>query len=333
MKIGKRLVYACCAVLMILETTELSIRLFFPGIAAKAATMQFANPHRDQPESFVRDPLLFWRLKPDNAAWEVNADGYRGPRRAKDKPAGTIRVCCLGDSCTFGLGAQPLTYAETYPAILEKLLAARLRRPVEVLNFGCPGYTSWQGLRQLETVVPAYRPDIVTAYFGTNDGYEAIGYPDAEQRPLDQTPGGLIAGLQAILWHSAGYTLLTRGVTWAKRATAETGLPRVSFEAFRVNAAAMRSLARERGFRLYFIPTYYIEKNGVLTREEISVVEPLIDPREAFFGRGYSPSALFSPPPDRVHPTSLGHQLIAETLADRLANDFNNASLQDKAAD
>jgi len=208
-----------------------------------------------------------------------------------------------------------------------------LGRPVEALNFGCPGYTSWQGLRQLETVVLSYRPDIVTAYFGTNDGYEAIGYPDAEQRPLDRIPGGRIAGLQVILWHSASYTLLTRGVTWAKRATAAAGLPRVSFEAFRVNAAAMRSVARERGFRLYFIPTYYIENNGVLTREEISAVEPLVDPREAFFGRGYPPDALFSPPPDRVHPTRLGHLLIAEAVADRLVSDLNNASSQDKVVD
>jgi len=111
MRTKKRLLFALLVVALFLAASELAVRLSFPGLTAKVPTMQFTNPHLDQPESFERDPALFWRLRPDNAAWEVNGDGYRGPLRPRAKPPGTLRVCCLGDSCTFGLGTPPVAYA------------------------------------------------------------------------------------------------------------------------------------------------------------------------------------------------------------------------------
>ena len=310
----KLIVFALAALILALAGGEAAVRLVFPDLSDQAATMQFANPHRDQPGSFDRDPVLFWKLKAPNPAWQVNQDGYRGPRRPVEKAPGTLRVVCLGDSCTFGLGTPPLDYAQTYPAVLEGLLAAALGRPVEVLNFGCPGYTSWQGRQLLRVKAMSYRPDFVTAYFGINDGFEAIGRGDAQQQPAPEISGRLVP-VQQFVQHSSLYLLLTRGVTFARRQAAFTeGRPRVSFDEFRENARAMRDMGAGRGFQMLFIPAHFIDDAGGLSVEEISRVDPSIPLTAAFADSGLMPGELFYPEPDRVHPTAAGHRIIAEVL-------------------
>ena len=65
----------------------------------------------------------------------INRAGLRGPEIGPKAP-GTLRVLALGDSFTFGVGAQAM---ETYPARLQELLRSRGVR-AEVLNAGAPGY-------------------------------------------------------------------------------------------------------------------------------------------------------------------------------------------------
>ena len=94
-------------------------------------------------EIYDADPLLFWRLKPnqdcytkvDHKPVHVNAHGTRGPEFQTAKPAGTLRVLSLGDSKTFGWG---LTEAETYSDLLEKKIQQHLGggKKVEVINAG-----------------------------------------------------------------------------------------------------------------------------------------------------------------------------------------------------
>jgi len=63
---------------------------------------------------------------------DVNADGYRGERVNIVKPPETIRILCLGDSTSFGLG---VSVEHSYPYLLqEKLRRKYSYQKIEVIN-------------------------------------------------------------------------------------------------------------------------------------------------------------------------------------------------------
>ena len=201
-------------------------------------------------EVFQPDPILFWRLipgelyLPDRIA--VNRRGYRGPEFETRKPAGAIRVLALGDSCTF-LGHP------AYPELLEaKLRAALPGKSVEVLNLAVPGYSSWQGRRQIETEGLRLQPDLVLVYFGWNDTWTFQGVPDKLQRPA----GGSVAAIRGLLNHLRLYQFENWAVTKTRLALfASPGFSRasgsevcrVSLADYRDNLRAMIQMVRSRG--------------------------------------------------------------------------------------
>ncbi|MFN7979921.1 MAG: hypothetical protein U0P30_17450 [Vicinamibacterales bacterium] len=58
------------------------------------------------------------------------------------------------------------------------MLGGAAAHPVEVLNAGVTGYSSFQGAARVARDVPVYRPDVVLV-FGSNDAANAIGGDDA----------------------------------------------------------------------------------------------------------------------------------------------------------
>ena len=120
-----------------------------------------------------------------------------------------VRVACIGDSITFGLG---LTNAnDSYPAQLQALLGSEF----DVRNFGRSGCTvtrdSVSGtprgyIKQVEhTNALAFRPDVVICNLGIND---VSGFADAHRQNLVRDYREIIAAYRAlptaprfILWH------------------------------------------------------------------------------------------------------------------------------------
>jgi hypothetical protein len=95
---------------------------------------------------FIRDPDLFWRIRPHFGptsynnitatlyAETTNSRGFRGTAEFGRKREGTYRVIALGDSWTYGVVVND---HETYPAQLERLLNEKGSGPRgEVLNLG-----------------------------------------------------------------------------------------------------------------------------------------------------------------------------------------------------
>ncbi|MAE69595.1 MAG: hypothetical protein CME06_03895 [Gemmatimonadetes bacterium] len=98
----------------------------------------------------------------------IGPHGYRGEPPIEPRPG--VRVACIGNSCTFGLLVDQ---GETWPERLGEILSLRSDRPVEVLNFAVPGFTSEQGLSVLRSDVLPADPDLVVLSFGFNDTWPA----------------------------------------------------------------------------------------------------------------------------------------------------------------
>ena len=64
-------------------------------------------------------------------------------------------MAVIGDSCVYGLG---LRAADTIPVRLERYLGEVLGRPVVVLNFGVPGYSTVQIDRMVEVLARRTAP-------------------------------------------------------------------------------------------------------------------------------------------------------------------------------
>lgn len=115
----------------------------------------------------VRDPELLFAFNP-NITWDgfpINEHGFRTRDFEPTKPANTIRVMALGDSCT-AQGRPP------YSDRLHELLQENAPNPDanwEAFNTGVYGYSLMQGYRQFLRYGPKFDPDIVTIYFGWND--------------------------------------------------------------------------------------------------------------------------------------------------------------------
>ncbi|HEX5053642.1 MAG TPA: SGNH/GDSL hydrolase family protein, partial [Planctomycetota bacterium] len=119
----------------------------------------------------------------------TNADGFRGPRRSREKPANGYRIVGLGDSVLFGWGVP---YEASGLAVLEaRLQAACPTRLVEAVDTAVPGYNTAMEEQVLVDKGLAFAPDLVIVDFVGND--------------LD---------LPNYLWQQPDYLALDRSFLW-----------------------------------------------------------------------------------------------------------------------
>ena len=117
------------------------------------------------PEFFHDDPHVFWRLKRDLDVPPVylgdrsDSLGLRNLRTPGPK-GDSERIVCVGDSCTYGLGV-PIEAA--WPTLIGE------ETDWDVVNAGVPGYTTFQAVRQWETLLADLEADRIVIEFGNND--------------------------------------------------------------------------------------------------------------------------------------------------------------------
>src|SRR5262250_3032485 len=103
----------------------------------------------------ARDAPLRWRFSPGNfLVDDLNREGRNSlglrNRELEPKKPGTRRILFLGDSLIF---SGETSSGELYTAVLEHRLNSRSggrNVPVEVINAGVPGYTTYQELEFLK---------------------------------------------------------------------------------------------------------------------------------------------------------------------------------------
>lgn len=126
----------------------------------------------EQVYNIIDEHQYVWYLKPNTfyrhrgIIYETNSLGLRDVEFPVAKPAGALRIVCLGDSVTFGAG---IPFEETFEQQLERKLKTQ-QLAVKVINAGVGSQRAWQGLARLDKDVVRFRPDMVAICFGLNDG-------------------------------------------------------------------------------------------------------------------------------------------------------------------
>lgn len=98
----------------------------------------------------------------------TNSFGMKGEEVSLEKPPDVYRIALLGDSFAFGWG---VTEEQSFARIFEKNLneSKQLGKKVEVLNFGVPGYSTFQETASYMRDHYKFNIDTIVVYFVEND--------------------------------------------------------------------------------------------------------------------------------------------------------------------
>ena len=177
---ARRLIFSLIPLITLVGGGEAALRL--SGWPKKQAGAEFTHNE----VYWVSDPSLRLQAFPHKetgASFRVSTDanGLRAPLHAEQKPEGVFRVMTLGCSTTFGWGVDD---EQSYPARLEAILKEQ-GHPVEVINGGQPGYTSFQGLWLWDRSLRRYQPDLVIFGYIVQDSRK-VAYTDYSQAVIQQ---------------------------------------------------------------------------------------------------------------------------------------------------
>lgn len=332
---------------------ELGARLWFEVPVYPVG--QF-TPRVTEPQA---DPQLRFRLKPlaedvvsyppvgsragFDVTYRVNALGLRDVERPIEKPAGTLRIAVLGDSIAFGFGVER---EQAFPALLERRLAERFPgRPIEVLNFGVPGYDTAQEAALLEQVAAPFAPELVLITYFVNDvepEFDGTTEPAAVRwaRRLGLSGvdrGAENRGLERMTWflrrHSraaelalgqAFLALRRHGIESVLRANYARGS--AGWEKVRRSLSRARDWCQSRGIELHLACFPYLPGLGrryAWAEEEGRVLELGrelgLQAHDAGASYPAAPGPSIYVHPADVHPNAQAHAWFADWLARELA--------------
>jgi len=285
--------------------------------------------------TLASDDDLLWSPPIEvNPGWNITLRGREYPY-APARSANILRIITLGDSTTWGQGIKK--FEDTYPGILNTALNQSDKgRQFEVLNFGIPGYSSFQGLLLLKKYVLKLSPAIITLRFYANDTSDnlKIGTILTDRECWMKLKSGDMKPSWFVLLQNKvpRYKVIADIKKVVLSAGAKLNLikarKRVPVEEYIQNLKEIVKIARENNIKVFFIyetlatgyslndminSNPYFQALRLVGREENI---RLIDPITPFVERKHE--ALFF---DEIHPTAMGHKMIAEQILKALTEE------------
>ncbi|MFO1067042.1 MAG: SGNH/GDSL hydrolase family protein [Geminicoccaceae bacterium] len=210
-------------------------------VAAQAATADIA----------CMAPRAVWSPLPD--ALRIGPDAGR-----------PWTIVALGSSSTAGIGASDPRF--TYPAQLERLLAARLPgRRIVVVNKGIGGETVADNLARLGGDVLALQPDLVIWQVGTNDALRGLPPADVRAGIVDGVARMRAAGARVVLMDPQPLdpappelAAMAAEVHEAARDSGAGLLPRGALMRYWIDSGAVPAAALIGGDHLHMTDTGYL---------------------------------------------------------------------------
>ena len=292
---------------------EILIRNIFPYPVVKEYLRFGCNNYKAIPEK-RRSEDYFW--KP--------TEEFRKKKYSTEKKEDVFRIICIGDSITQGDAQEKglLPAHETYVYKLEEILALQIKsKRVEVINAGMGGYSSLQGLRYLKNKLWKYGPDLVISWFGVNDYFHSLFYPDKEQKlPAHNKPDqGSILNKSKLIKFFKNLELIKESL--------KNPVVRVSPEDFYNNSEEMLKLAQKKGFEIIFIaPFQYGENNSIEYfagyPEELDALAEKYGCRVLHLKPYFRREDLNSLYADFCHFNSKGNGVVAKILFELLKEDI-----------
>jgi hypothetical protein len=297
---------------------------------------EFERGERSATDLFIPSSLRVWDLRPGfvghRTDWgtrnwvtiSINSQGRRDKEVPLKKPSGTFRIAILGDSVAFGARVET---KDDFASQLEWTLNARSESlRYQVLNFGVPGYGTWQELSVLKEKTLAYDPDLVILAFVMNDLFDnnqagKLGYLNMMR----------VQGIAKFLReHSAFYRWMRERVLSveaqvALRDPCAGGDPQFCWETTRQLLDQMVDTTRQRGVKFVLVvfpirsqtlgpdPNIEARYQQVLTGYARDKGIPKVDLLKAFTEN--KDDELFV---DDYHPTEIGHSIATIEMIEQL---------------
>lgn len=315
----RRLLRAAIAVVAVALALELGLTAFMHATGRASGVALHEDYGWRARASIAREGPMWGRDEPAR----TNRAGWRDREWSRAKPDGATRVAFVGDSFTFGVGADD---GERFTDWI------RSHEPdVDVLNFGMNGYGTDQQLRVVEREVLGYRPDVVVcvSYLANDLADNAHSVQHRWPKPHYRLDGDQLVhhppeiGLGVRL-RSATY--LGEAVALAaRRLGLGHGRVRVPCEdpvaLYLAIVASMRDAAEDAGARvvvaLVHEPLIDEEATASVIEGLAALGVPSIDLRPVFEPAMEAGDALFNPPPVH-HWNAAGHALAGGEIVRRL---------------
>ena len=252
--------YNLLAAIVALMSIELGMRLFQLPTPVTPPRIEFGAPDPREMEQLRVDSELLW-VYPGYAERIATARGTH--------PS----IVFMGDSCT--------QFGQYDHALQSSVMTRNPDALLTFVNVGVVGWSSWQGMQQLQRDVLPMRPKAVTIYFGWNDHWINFGFEDKHAarfiRQQDSPPG---SPGDALLSRLRTTQLAERTILAATDFFADHSPLRVSLADFDANLRQMVRIAREHGIMpiLLTAPTSHRpgREPGYLAKRWVADLEDLV---------------------------------------------------------